>query len=67
MTFGPEGAETGYVHASPGAGGLSWQVVPVEMAKLFTDSDPAKAGRVMNSMLKMKKLDINELKRAAAA
>jgi predicted 3-demethylubiquinone-9 3-methyltransferase (glyoxalase superfamily) len=47
--------------------GLSWQVVPVEMAKLFTDSDPAKAGRVMNSMLKMKKLDINELKRAAAA
>jgi predicted 3-demethylubiquinone-9 3-methyltransferase (glyoxalase superfamily) len=47
--------------------GLSWQVVPVEMAKLFSDSDPAKAGRVMNAMLKMKKLDIDELKRAAAA
>jgi predicted 3-demethylubiquinone-9 3-methyltransferase (glyoxalase superfamily) len=44
--------------------GLSWQVIPAGMAELFTDSDPEKSGRVMNAMLKMKKLDINELKRA---
>lgn len=47
--------------------GLSWQVNPKEMAELFTDPDPAKSGRVMNAMLKMKKLDINELKRARDA
>jgi predicted 3-demethylubiquinone-9 3-methyltransferase (glyoxalase superfamily) len=45
--------------------GLSWQVVPVIMSDLMTDSDKAQAGRVMEAMLKMKKLDIAELKRAA--
>ena len=45
--------------------GLSWQVVPVIMAELMSDSDKEKAGRVMESMLKMKKLDIAELERAA--
>lgn len=45
--------------------GLSWQIVPVIMAELMGDSDKARAGRVMNAMLKMKKLDIAELKRAA--
>ena len=46
--------------------GLSWQVVPAVMAKLFSDKDPKKAGRAMQAMLKMKKLNIAELKRAAA-
>jgi predicted 3-demethylubiquinone-9 3-methyltransferase (glyoxalase superfamily) len=45
--------------------GLSWQVVPVIMSDLMSDSDKEKAGRVMEAMLKMKKLDIAELKRAA--
>ena len=45
--------------------GLSWQVVPRMMADLMDDSDPEKASRVMNAMLQMKKLDIEELKRAA--
>jgi predicted 3-demethylubiquinone-9 3-methyltransferase (glyoxalase superfamily) len=45
--------------------GLSWQIVPVIMAELMNDSDKARAGRVMNAMLKMKKLDIAELKRSA--
>ena len=45
--------------------GLSWQVVPTVMAELMSDSDREKAGRVMEAMLKMKKLDIAELKRAA--
>jgi predicted 3-demethylubiquinone-9 3-methyltransferase (glyoxalase superfamily) len=46
--------------------GLSWQVVPTVLGKLMTDPDPARAGRVMQAMLQMKKLDIAELERAAA-
>jgi predicted 3-demethylubiquinone-9 3-methyltransferase (glyoxalase superfamily) len=46
--------------------GLSWQVVPTVLEELMSNPDPAKAGRAMNAMLKMKKLDIAELKRAAA-
>jgi len=45
--------------------GLSWQVVPTILAELMSDPDPKKADRVMNAMLKMKKIDIAELKRAA--
>jgi hypothetical protein len=33
---------------------------------LLADRDPVKAGRVMNAMLKMKKLDIAKLKQAYA-
>jgi predicted 3-demethylubiquinone-9 3-methyltransferase (glyoxalase superfamily) len=44
--------------------GLSWQIVPIELAKLLTDSDPASASRTMKAMLKMKKLDLGVLKRA---
>ena len=47
--------------------GLSWQVVPRILADLVTDQDRGKADRVMEALLKMKKLDIAELKRAAAA
>ena len=46
--------------------GLSWQIAPTMMAELFSDKDPQKAGRAMSAMLKMRKLDIAELKRAAA-
>lgn len=44
--------------------GLSWQVVPTILGELMRSSDPGKAGRVMNAMLKMKKLDIEKLKQA---
>ena len=44
--------------------GLSWQVVPTILDELMSDPDPAKAGRTMNAMLQMKKLDIAALKRA---
>jgi predicted 3-demethylubiquinone-9 3-methyltransferase (glyoxalase superfamily) len=44
--------------------GLSWQVVPARLAELMSDSDREKAGRTMEAMLKMKKLDIAELERA---
>lgn len=45
--------------------GLSWQIVPRMMGDLMSDSDPEQAGRVMNAMLTMKKLDIAALERAA--
>jgi len=44
--------------------GLSWQVVPTALPRLLSDPDRAKAGRVMNAMLKMKKIDIAELEKA---
>jgi len=46
--------------------GVSWQIIPSMMADLFADADPKKSGRVMQAMLKMKKLNIAELKRAQA-
>ncbi len=45
--------------------GLSWQIVPEGMDALVHDPDPAKAERMTAAMLKMGKLDINELKRLA--
>jgi predicted 3-demethylubiquinone-9 3-methyltransferase (glyoxalase superfamily) len=45
--------------------GLSWQVVPVGIQELFDDPDPERADRAMKAMLKMGKLDIAELRRAA--
>jgi len=45
--------------------GLSWQVVPKGMDELFADQDKSRATRAMEAMLKMGKLDIEELRRAA--
>jgi predicted 3-demethylubiquinone-9 3-methyltransferase (glyoxalase superfamily) len=45
--------------------GLSWQVVPTGMAEVFGDPDPERAQRAMKAMLQMRKLDIDELRRAA--
>jgi predicted 3-demethylubiquinone-9 3-methyltransferase (glyoxalase superfamily) len=44
--------------------GVSWQVVPTVLGRLMADPDPVKAGRVMDAMLPMKKLDIATLERA---
>jgi predicted 3-demethylubiquinone-9 3-methyltransferase (glyoxalase superfamily) len=44
--------------------GLSWQIVPTVLGKLLGDKDPQKANRVMQAMLKMKKLDIKGLQQA---
>lgn len=38
--------------------------MPDAFAGLLGDPDPAKSGRVMEAMLKMKKIDIAGLKRA---
>ena len=47
--------------------GLAWQIVPRQLGELMSDPDRAKAGRVMQAMLKMVKLDIAGLEAAAAA
>lgn len=44
--------------------GLSWQIVPSVLGGLMSDSDPDRGGRVMQAMLKMKKLDIKVLQDA---
>ena len=47
--------------------GLSWQIVPKVLSTLMSDPDREKARRVSEAMLKMVKLDIAELERAAAS
>jgi predicted 3-demethylubiquinone-9 3-methyltransferase (glyoxalase superfamily) len=44
--------------------GLSWQIIPAALPELLTDKDPAKAGRVMQAMLKMHKIEIKALRQA---
>jgi predicted 3-demethylubiquinone-9 3-methyltransferase (glyoxalase superfamily) len=47
--------------------GLYWQVTPIILPQLLSDPDEAKAGRVMQAMMKMIKLDIEKIKAAADA
>lgn len=44
--------------------GLSWQVVPSVLPELLGDDDEDKSSAVMQAMLKMTKLNINELQAA---
>jgi hypothetical protein len=43
----------------------SWQIVPKMLTALTMDPNPQKAASVFGAMLKMKKLDIAALERAA--
>jgi predicted 3-demethylubiquinone-9 3-methyltransferase (glyoxalase superfamily) len=45
--------------------GLSWQITPTILPELLKQKDAAKAKRVMEAMLQMKKIDIATLKKAA--
>ena len=47
--------------------GVSWQIVPHRMKELFADPDPDRARRAMEAMLKMVKIDVADLERAADA
>ena len=44
--------------------GLSWQIVPTILGELIGDPDPARANRVLQAMMGMKKLDIKGLQEA---
>ena len=46
--------------------GLSWQVVPTALGRYLGDPDRQKADRVMQAMLKMRKIVIADLDKAAA-
>jgi predicted 3-demethylubiquinone-9 3-methyltransferase (glyoxalase superfamily) len=45
--------------------GLSWQVTPDILLELIQDPDEHKSQRVMKAMMQMKKIDIEDLKKAA--
>jgi predicted 3-demethylubiquinone-9 3-methyltransferase (glyoxalase superfamily) len=47
--------------------GVSWQIIPTALPELLSDPDRDKSQRVMQAMLKMKKIEIDALERAAAA
>jgi predicted 3-demethylubiquinone-9 3-methyltransferase (glyoxalase superfamily) len=59
----PEAEQCGWIKDKFG---LSWQIVPTAMDRMFQEKDPAVIARVTQSFLKMKKFDIAELERAAA-
>jgi predicted 3-demethylubiquinone-9 3-methyltransferase (glyoxalase superfamily) len=44
--------------------GLSWQIIPTALGEMLGDPDPEKAGRAMQAMLQMNKIDIQALKQA---
>lgn len=47
--------------------GVHWQVTPVEMPQLLQDPDPERAGKAMQAMMGMKKLDLAAMKAAMDA
>lgn len=44
--------------------GMSWQIIPNALGEMLGDKDRAKAQRVMQAMLQMRKIDIKRLKEA---
>jgi predicted 3-demethylubiquinone-9 3-methyltransferase (glyoxalase superfamily) len=47
--------------------GVAWQIIPRRLRELLTDPDPEKAQRAMAAMLKMTKIEVEELESAVAA
>ena len=46
--------------------GLSWQIVPTLLTELTGDPNPEKGNKAMAAILKMKKIDVEAVRRAAA-
>jgi predicted 3-demethylubiquinone-9 3-methyltransferase (glyoxalase superfamily) len=45
--------------------GLSWQIIPKRLSELLGDPDPVRAGRALKAMMKMHKIVVRTLERAA--
>ena len=45
--------------------GVSWQITPTVLLELLADPDREKSQRVMAAMLKMRKIEVDALERAA--
>lgn len=61
-----EGGEEGQCGWLKDRYGLSWQVIPKGMSEVFANPDPEAAQRAMKAMLGMRKIEVDELRRAAA-
>jgi predicted 3-demethylubiquinone-9 3-methyltransferase (glyoxalase superfamily) len=44
--------------------GLSWQIIPANLNELLDDRDAARSQRVMEAIMKMRKLDVKTLEKA---
>lgn len=58
----PEAEQCGWLKDTYG---VSWQIVPRRLDELMSSGDPERTGRVVQAFLKMKKMDIAALERAA--
>ena len=61
LTEGGEESQCGWLKDQYG---LSWQIIPTVLTELLQDEDREKAGRVMEAMLQMRKIDIRGLETA---
>jgi predicted 3-demethylubiquinone-9 3-methyltransferase (glyoxalase superfamily) len=60
-----EGGSDGHCGWIKDRWGLSWQIVPTRLHELLADPDPNRSRRAMQAMLRMNKINIAELERAA--
>jgi predicted 3-demethylubiquinone-9 3-methyltransferase (glyoxalase superfamily) len=61
LSFAPESEQCGWLKDKFG---LSWQIIPKKMGELLSSEDKEKAGRAIQAMLKMKKIDLAALEKA---
>jgi len=61
LSFVPEAEQCGWLKDKFG---ISWQITPRAMEEFLNDPDPERSFRVMEAMLKMKKIDIKGLREA---
>ena len=59
-----EGGEESMCAWLKDAFGVSWQIVPKLLSKLLNDPDRVKAGRAMQAMMQMRKIDTIALQKA---
>ncbi len=62
LSAAPEAEQCGWVKDRYG---LSWQIVPRQLTRLISGADPTRAKRAFDAMMRMKRIDIAALERAA--